>query len=156
MPKGVTKSGVFRGDRQHARYRVRRLPGRAGGLCLHRKQWIFYRTSTGAELVRDELNGLGEAPKAALAAAMKRYARDELLPGEVKNMPGIKANGVQVYELRVNLGNNHYRLLFAQQGRYGQILLALSAVAKNQNRLPKRDRDRVVTRLKDYLDRGDG
>jgi phage-related protein len=113
----------------------------------HKKQWRFYDTETGSKVARNELDALPAHGKAALAHVMKRYRVGETFPGEVKSV------GRGIVELRASVGNNQYRLLFAEQGKYSQVLLAVVVFTKKTTKLPKQQHDLAVKRMKDWEQR---
>lgn len=105
---------------------------------------------------KDELAALESAGRVELVAAMKRYERGTQFAKEVKSLKGVVAvdsrgKKYQLYELRVPVGNNPFRLLFAHLGRTSQLCLGVTALYKNQQELPKPDRDRAIDRLKERL-----
>jgi hypothetical protein len=120
------------------------------------RQFRDYRTVGGARPFQNELDGLQAAGRAALVAAMRRYERDEQFPREVKALTGTKlrvsgGKTYQLWEVRVSVGNNPYRVLFAHLGRFVLVCLAVSAIYKNQEKLPAADRERAVERLRDWV-----
>lgn len=102
--------------------------------------------------MRDELRALGQAPAAAVAEAMGRYERDESLPREVKTVGRVK--GRMINELRVSLGGNEYRVLFAKIPKQGEVVLALTAFSKKRAKLSKQDLENASKRLSDWISRG--
>jgi phage-related protein len=98
-------------------------------------------------VVRNELANLPVQGRAALAEAMKRHTTGESFAREVDNV------GHGISELRVNVGNDHFRLLFAAQGKYSQVLLAVRVFTKKSNKLPKQDHALAIKRLKDWEQR---
>jgi phage-related protein len=110
----------------------------------HNKQWRFYETDTGHKVVKEELEDLVPHGKAALVAAMKRYRLGESAPKEVSFV------GRGITELRTRVGNDHFRVLFAPQGKYSHVLLAVRVFYKNSKKLPKTDHDLAISRLNDW------
>lgn len=108
----------------------------------HQKQWRFYETDAGRKVAREELDALEPHGKAALAEAMRRYRSGEEFAHEVSSI------GDGLRELRVSVGNDPFRLIFAAQGRYSQVLLVVRVFYKNSRKLPKADRDLALDRLK--------
>jgi phage-related protein len=105
---------------------------------------------------KKELAALDSAGRTALVAAMRRYEMDEHFAKEVKAMKKMAVTDsagrkYSMYELRVRVGNNPYRLLFAHVGRSDQVCLGVTALYKNQQELPKEDRDRALERLKERV-----
>jgi phage-related protein len=60
----------------------------------------------------------------------------------------------EIYEVRASGTNRTYRVLFAAEGRRGQVLLALEAFAKKQQRTPPDAIDLALQRLRDWRSRG--
>ena len=118
------------------------------------RRFRFYSTAAKAPVVKDELLALGAAEAASLVSAMKRFERDESFSREVKSL-GVRVGNCLLHEIRVSLGGNEYRVIFAPVSKGGHIVLALTAIHKQQQQLPKRDLDRAKRRLKDWLERGD-
>lgn len=59
-----------------------------------------------------------------------------------------------VYEVRAVAERSSYRVLFAVEGRRGQILLALEAFTKKSQKTPGHVIDLAETRLMDWRRRG--
>ena len=118
------------------------------------RRFRFYSTAAKAPVVKDELLALGAPAAATLASAMKRFERDESFSREVKPL-GVRVGNCLLHEIRATLDGNEYRVIFAPVSKGGHIVLALTAIHKQQQQLPKRDLDRAKRRLKDWLDRGD-
>ncbi len=89
------------------------------GQPRYRRQWRFYETSGGARPVVDFLNGLTQDDKAEVVAAMADVAEDGL--HVARHLRG------DIYEVRAEGRDQAYRVLFAAEGRYSQVLLALEA-----------------------------
>ena len=106
-----------------------------------RRQWRWFR-APGAEtsVVREEFDALPVHGRAALIDVMRRWATGDALPREVK-----KLTGTDLWELRVNVGNDPFRLLFFQDSPVHDI--AVLPVYKNQDRLPKRDLATALRRM---------
>lgn len=103
-----------------------------------------------------EFAALEPAGRIELAAAMKRYEKGRQFKREVKKLTSASVTDsagkrYALYEIRVNVGNNPFRLLFAHVGRSSQLCLGVTAIYKNQQDLPKEDRDRALDRLKSRL-----
>lgn len=85
--------------------------------------------------------------RAALGVAMNRVEKGVSVPGDVKPVKG------DLLELRTRVGNNPYRLIYAREGKSGQILLALHAIHKKTNKLPKQTIQTAEDRLADWRSR---
>lgn len=118
------------------------------------RRFRFYRTAHNKTVVKDELRALGFTAAAAVAEAMKRYERDESLGREVKSL-GTRVRNHLLYELRVTLDGNEYRVIFAPVTRGGHVVLALTAFSKKQRQIAAADLDRAKSRLQDWLARGE-
>lgn len=58
-----------------------------------------------------------------------------------------------IYEVRADGGRHTYRLLFAVEGRKGQVLLALEAFSKKTQKTPPGKIDLAAQRLAEWRDR---
>lgn len=59
-----------------------------------------------------------------------------------------------VYEVRADAATRSFRVLFATEGRYGQVLLSLSAFEKRTQKTPPRELELAERRLRDWRERG--
>jgi phage-related protein len=59
-----------------------------------------------------------------------------------------------VYEVRADGETRSFRLLFAKEGRYGNVLLSLSAFVKKSQKTPRSELELAEKRLKDWRGRG--
>jgi phage-related protein len=83
--------------------------------------------------------------------------RDEILAA----MKDVQANGIPVarhlrgdiYEVRADGRQATYRVLFATEGRRGQILLALTSFSKKTQRTPSEEIRLAERRLSDWRSR---
>lgn len=114
-----------------------------------RRRWRFYRSpAEGPDdlpIARQEMMALGNDVVAALAEVMQRYKAGTCRANEVKALTG--SGGL--LELRVQLGKDPYRLIFFHDG---PVNLAVLALYKNQERLPKRDLDLAKKRMSRWKD----
>ena len=60
----------------------------------------------------------------------------------------------EIYEVRANGVDRIYRILFAKEGRYGQVLLSLDAFVKGSQKTPTGKIDLAEQRLHDWRERG--
>ena len=81
------------------------------------RRWRFYATAAGRSPVREFLDTLSDAQAAQMLAAMRVVAVSGLV--EARHLRG------DVYEVRASIGGQAFRVLFASEGRRGQVLLAL-------------------------------
>lgn len=85
-----------------------------------------------------EFSKLDPHGQAALLDQMDAFMRGELLRPMSKLAKG-------VLELRANVGKNQYRILFMMEGR---IAVVLTAFAKKDQRLSKRDEEKAQRRAR--------
>lgn len=118
------------------------VPGRSPS----KRRWRFYATATGRKPARAFLDELTDADAAVVAAAMLDVASEGL--GVARHLRG------DIYEVRADGDRQSYRLLFALEGRQGQVLLALEAFSKKTQKTPPGKIDLAVERLTDWRQRG--
>ena len=114
----------------------------------YRRQWRFFTTSTGADVVRRELDALEAQQAAALVGEMRVIARTGLHEGGARHLRGA------LWEVRAESDQVAIRALFAKQGRYGQVLLVLHIFKKKTRQTPPRLIELAERRLRDWMDRG--
>ena len=90
----------------------------------YRRQWRFFRTAAGREPVREFLDAVSDRDAANIAAAMKEVRDAGRGHPDVNHLRG------DIWQVEIDGVNVIYRLLFAEEGRYGQVLLALEVVNK--------------------------
>ena len=111
---------------------------------LFRKYWRLYRTGSGNRIVQDELNELDTHTRAEFTAAMKEVVvlgireTSKSIRGDIRQ---IEADGPD---------GTTYRLLFAQDGHVGQILLAVVLFEKRTQKTPDRQIELAEVRLEDW------
>ena len=59
-----------------------------------------------------------------------------------------------IYEVRAEAATRSFRVLFAAEGHYSQILLSLSAFEKRTQKTPPRELELAQRRLRDWRSRG--
>ena len=91
-------------------------------------QWRDYRTSAGRRPVKEFLDDLTDEEVAEIVAGMKDIVANGL--------PAARHLRGDIYEVRADSATRSFRLLFATEGRYGQVLLSLSAFEKRTQRTP--------------------
>jgi phage-related protein len=111
-----------------------------------RRQWRDYRTAAGGRPVKDFFDQLADAEVAAIVAAMKDVAADGLRAA--KHLRG------DVYEVRADGRTRTFRVLFAPEGRFGQVLLSLSGFVKKTQKTPLRELALAESRLAEWRERG--
>jgi phage-related protein len=114
---------------------------------FHRKRrWRKYKTEAGRCPVDDFLETVSDEDAAEIAAGMFIVRRDGL--AAARHLRGA------IYEVRVDGFDQTYRLLFAPQGKYSTILLALEAFSKKTQQTPPVKIELAEQRLKDWNRRG--
>lgn len=111
----------------------------------HRRRWNFYRTAAGRSPVREFLDELSDADAAAVAAAMKEV-RDQG-KSAARHLRG------EIHEVRAQGEDVTYRVLFATEGRYNQVLLALHGFVKKTQKTPPAQIELAERRLADWRSR---
>lgn len=110
------------------------------------RRWRFYRTATGNSPVREFIDALSQDDAAAVVAAMLDVANDGLTVA--RQLRG------ELYEVRASGERQAFRVLFAGEGRRGQVLLALEAFSKKSQRTPTARIEVAEGRLSDWRARG--
>lgn len=114
----------------------------------HRFRWRFFRSSAGHEPVREFLDEISDEDAARIAVSMKELRITGLAHPDVNHLRG------DIWQLEVDGLRVIYRLLFAQEGRYGQVLLALEVVNKKWQKAKQRHLQIAENRLSDWRRRG--
>lgn len=112
----------------------------------HKRRWRMYRTARGAAPVSAFLSRLSDEDVAEIVAAMKEVEDDGL--AAARHLRD------DIYEVRADGPTQTFRILFAAEGRYSQVLLALSGFSKKTQKTPEREIDLAGTRLADWRRRG--
>jgi phage-related protein len=94
----------------------------------HRRQWRDYRPDAGRRPVKEFLAGLSDEDAAAVLAAMRDVRENGL--ATARHLKG------DIYEVRADADRVIYRILFATEGRFSQILLALEGFKKKTQKTP--------------------
>ena len=109
----------------------------------YRRGWRDYTTSAGNKPVEDTLS---DDDAAAVADGMDDVAqRGTVAARHLQN---------DIWEVRVDGDHQTFRVLFAPEGRSGQILLALVGFSKKTQKTPPQTIKLAETRLKDWRARG--
>src|SRR2546430_17273677 len=112
----------------------------------YERQWRDYRTENGVRPVREFLFSLPDEDRAAILEEME-YVREH----------GISvARHVRkdIYEVRAFYNTKAYRILFACEGRFHQVLLALEGFQKKTQQTPRVHLKLAEQRLADWRRRG--
>ena len=114
------------------------------------RRWRFYRTAAGREPVRDFLldRHLPDEDAAALAAVMIEVRRSGREHPDVNQLKG------DIWQIEIGGRTAAYRLLFAEEGRSHQILLALEVVNKKWQKAKARHIQLAEARLAEWRQRG--
>jgi phage-related protein len=107
-----------------------------------RHRWRFYATSGGKRPAKDFLDSLSDVDAAEVAAAMVDVRQNGL--AVARHLRG------EVYEIRADGVNASYRLLFAEEGTKGRVLLALHAFSKKTQKTPPEALRLAERRLTDW------
>ena len=115
-------------------------------MSLPHRRWRFYETAAGRRPVRDFLDELTDDDTVSVVAAMKDVAANGL---EVaRHLRG------EIYEVRAVGDRQAFRVLFAAEGRRGQVLLAVEAFSKKTQKTPAAKVALAERRLRDWRSRG--
>jgi len=110
-----------------------------------KRRWRDYETPAGRRPVAVFIRSLPEGDAAEVAAAMKEVAATGL--SVARHLRG------EIWEVRAFSDTRGYRVLFAQEGKKGRILLALEAFSKKSQRTPDRLLQLAERRLADWRSR---
>ena len=111
-----------------------------------RRQWRFYETAAGNKPVKEFLDALDLKIASEVVAAMK-HVQDVGLAA-ARHLRG------DIWEVRVETGNQAFRVLFSPEGHYKQVLLSLEAFSKKTQKTPKASIQLAERRLADWRRRG--
>jgi phage-related protein len=117
-----------------------------GDLPRRRRRWRDFRTRAGGTPVRDFLLALSDPDRASVLAAMSDV--------RVEGLEAARHVRSDVYEVRADGDRVTYHVLFAQEGRRGQVLLALHGFAKKTRKTPPALIELALARLRDWRARG--
>jgi phage-related protein len=112
----------------------------------HKRQWRDYHTASGARPIRDFLLALPDEDRAAILEEME-YVRQHGTSVAHHVRQGI-------YEVRATYDTKAYRILFACEGRFHHVLLALDGFQKKTQQTPPTHIKRAEQRLADWRRRG--
>jgi phage-related protein len=112
----------------------------------YKRQWRDYQTESGARPIKDFLLGLPDEDRAAILEEME-YVREHgtSVARHVRK---------DIYEVRAFYNTKAYRILFACEGRFHHILLALEGFQKKTQQTPKAHLKLAEQRLADWRRRG--
>lgn len=121
---------------------VRRQPKR------YRRQWRFFRSAAGREPVREFLDQLSDVDAATVATAMKEVRNVGRAHLDVNHLRG------DIWQIEIDGQSVIFRLLFAEEGRFSQVLLALEIVNKKWQTAKSRHILLAERRLAEWRGRG--
>jgi phage-related protein len=112
----------------------------------HKPRWRFYRTDSGHEPVREFLDSLSQEDAGEIAVVMKGIATEGLVAA--RHVRG------DLYEVRATGATQIFRILFATEGHFNQVLLALEGFSKKTSKTPPHEIELALRRLADWRGRG--
>lgn len=112
----------------------------------YKRQWRAYKTQGGFCPVKEFLETLASDDAHAVALAMREVAVYGL--ASARHLRG------DIYEVRADGNHQSFRILFATEGRYQQVLLSLEAFSKKTPKTPPQKIDLAEKRLADWRKRG--
>jgi phage-related protein len=118
--------------------------GRSPGV---RRRWRDYTAPAGRRPIREFIDKFSYPDRAAVLAGMEDV-RDRGLQA-ARHLDG------DIWEVRVDGDRVIYRVLFAQEGSRGQILLTLDGFNKKTRKTPRSAIEVAERRLADWRRRGD-
>jgi len=112
----------------------------------HKRQWRDYQTENGARPIKDFLLALPDEDRTAILEEME-YVR--------KHGKSVARHlHKDIYEARAIYNTKAYRILFACEGRFNHVLLALEGFQKKTQQTPKAHIKLAEQRLADWRRRG--
>ena len=112
----------------------------------HKRQWRDYHTASGARPIKDFLLALPDEDRAAVLEEME-YVREH-------GISVARHMRQDMYEVRATYDPKAYRILFACEGRFHHVLLALNGFQKKTQRTPQAHIQLAEQRLADWRRRG--
>jgi phage-related protein len=112
-----------------------------------RRRWRDYQTATGRRPIKEFIDGLSDNDAATVAAGMRDVAKNGLVAA--RHLRG------EIYEVRADGDRQTFRILFATEGRRGQVLLSLEGFAKKTQKTPPAKIQLAERRLAEWRRRGD-
>lgn len=112
---------------------------------VRRRRWRHYETASGNRPVLDFIRKLPDDDKAAVLAAMSEVRRD--------GMRAARYLRGELFEVRADGDHVIYRILFAREGAYGQVLLSLIAFNKKTQKTRPEQIDLAARRLRAWRSR---
>jgi phage-related protein len=110
-----------------------------------RRHWRDFRSPGGARPVKDFIDKLADEEATSIFAAMDDVADRGLVAA--RHLRG------DIYEVRADASLRSFRVLFAAEGRFGQVLLSLSAFEKRTQKAPRDEIELALRRLASWRSR---
>jgi len=110
-----------------------------------KRRWWDYETAAGNRPVKAFLMSLTSEDRAAIQAEMAIVKAQGMR--EARHVRG------DIYEVRARGKDGIYRILFAREGKYKHVLLALEGFTKKMQQTPTRSIEVAETRLADWRSR---
>lgn len=114
------------------------------------RRWRDYRTATGRSPFAQFMAGLPREEQAVVVAAMAVTAKKGVTAGRAKRLDK------QIWEVKARGKRASYRVLFAEEGGRGQVLLALAGFTKKSQKTPRPTIELAKQRLSEWRRRGMG
>jgi hypothetical protein len=112
-----------------------------------RRRWRDYRTPSGRSPVEEFTDALSDSDAAAVFAGM--------LEVRERGLRAARHLDAEIWEVRVQGDRVIYRILFAEEGTRGQVLLALDGFNKKTQKTPRATIELAKRRLTDWRRRGE-
>lgn len=111
-----------------------------------KRRWRFFRTESGADPIRRFLDELDDGEAAQVVAAMADVRKNGTAVS--KHLRG------DIYEVTADAATRTFRVLFAGEGKQGQVLLAVVAFDKKTQKTPPKLLHLAERRLAEWRRRG--
>lgn len=111
-----------------------------------KRRWRDYRTASGRRPIKEFIGELSDVDAAAIVAAMTDVRETGL--AAARHLRG------EIYEVRADGDRQTFRILFAPEGRRGQVLLALESFSKKTQKTPLEKIRLAERRLAEWRRRG--
>lgn len=109
---------------------------------MAQRRWRDYRTAAGKRPVREFLTDLSDEDAASVLAAMAAV--------RVQGLRAARHLKGDVYEVRADCDRQTFRVLFASEGKSGQVLLSLDGFSKKTQKTPPEKVRLAERRLADW------
>lgn len=110
----------------------------------------FYRTASGKNPVQEYLDKLTDVQATKIAWVLKLIREiDQIPPKYFKKL----VNTDDIWEVRVNVGKNSFRLLGFYQGQGQKMIILTNSFQKKTQKTPLKEIRLAEKRKKEYLDR---